>query len=200
MNSQLILDNKIIKDEWETIKLPVIDGEIKKQAGKVVVFKLTGDYTNIQEQVNKTVFPNFGKIILPMKVFLKHKKKLQPRLEKKEIGVWIDTHEEVEIFKDELENLNQFPIIAVRLGKFSDGRIFSIGSQLRNKFNYKNILRAFGDVLRDQIFFLKRTGFNSYLIREDRSANDALNSLNDFSMPYQGSVDEPLPAWKRLKR
>jgi uncharacterized protein (DUF934 family) len=200
MTSQLILNNKIVEDDWETIMLPKIDVEVKKQAGKVVMFKLTGDNSPTPEQVDKTKFSNSGNVILPMKVFLKHKIQLQTRLKNKEIGIWIDTHEEIESFIEEIEDINAFPIFAIRVGKFADGRIFSIGSQLRTKFKYKNILRAFGDVLRDQLFFLKRTGFDSYLIREDRNANDALNALKDFTLPYQGSINDPMPAWKKVNR
>ena len=200
MKSQLILNNRIVKDDWETIMLPKIDVEVKKQAGKVVMFKLTGDNSPTPEQVDKTKFSNSGNVILPMKVFLKHKIQLQTRLKNKEIGIWIDTHEEIESFIEEIEDINAFPILAIRVGKFADGRIFSIGSQLRTKFKYKNILRAFGDVLRDQLFFLKRTGFDSYLIREDRNANDALNALKDFTLPYQGAINDPMPAWKKVNR
>jgi uncharacterized protein (DUF934 family) len=200
MKSQLILNNRIVEDDWETIMLPKIDVEVKKQAGKVVMFKLTGDNSPTPEQVDKTKFSNSGNVILPMKVFLKHKTQLQKRLKNKEIGIWIDTHEEIESFIEEIEDINAFPILAIRVGKFADGRIFSIGSQLRTKFKYKNILRAFGDVLRDQLFFLKRTGFDSYLIREDRNANDALNALKDFTLPYQGSINDPMPAWKKVNR
>ena len=200
MKSQLILNNRIVEDDWETIMLPKIDVEVKKQAGKVVMFKLTGDNSPTPEQVDKTKFSNSGNVILPMKVFLKHKTQLQKRLKNKEIGIWLDTHEEIESFIEEIEDINAFPILAIRVGKFADGRIFSIGSQLRTKFKYKNILRAFGDVLRDQLFFLKRTGFDSYLIREDRNANDALNALKDFTLPYQGSINDPMPAWKKVNR
>ena len=90
--------------------------------------------------------------------------------------------------------------MCIRDRKFADGRIFSIGSQLRNKYKFKNELRAFGDVLRDQLFFLKRSGFNSYLIRKDRDAKDAIQSLDDFTNPYQGASDIEQPAWKRNKR
>lgn len=200
MKSQLILNNQIVEDDWETIMLPKIDVEVKKQAGKIVMFKLTGDDSPTQEQVNNTKFPASGNVILPMKVFLKHKVQLQERVKNKEIGIWIDTHEEIESFIKEIKDINAFPILAVRVGKFADGRIFSIGSQLRTKFKYKNILRAFGDVLRDQLFFLKRTGFDSYLIREDRNANDALNALKDFTLPYQGAINDPMPAWKKVNR
>jgi hypothetical protein len=57
MKSQLILNNRIVEDDWETIMLPKIDVEVKKQAGKVVMFKLTGDDSPTPEQVNNTKFP-----------------------------------------------------------------------------------------------------------------------------------------------
>ena len=85
MKSQLILNNRIVKDDWETIMLPKIDVEVKKQAGKVVMFKLTGDNSPTPEQVDKTKFSNSGNVILPMKVFLKHKIQLQTRLKIKRL-------------------------------------------------------------------------------------------------------------------
>ena len=101
---------------------------------------------------------------------------------------------------DAVEDINQLPIIAVFVERFADGRIFSIGTLLRTRYGYKNELRAFGDVLRDQLFFLKRCGYDSYLIRADRSAEEALASLQDFSQPYQGAVDITQPVWRRVPR
>jgi uncharacterized protein (DUF934 family) len=96
--------------------------------------------------------------------------------------------------------MNNLPCIAVSTKKFADGRIFSLGNLLRMKYKYKNELRAIGDVLRDQLFFLKRSGFNSFLIRKDKDAKDALLGLSDFSTPYQGAVDQTEPAWKIINR
>jgi len=97
-------------------------------------------------------------------------------------------------------DLNALPIIAIFVERFADGRIFSLGNLLRTRFGFKNELRAFGDVLRDQLFFLKRSGFTSYLVRADRSAQEAIASLSDFTKPYQGAVDEPRPVFKRYNR
>ena len=63
-----------------------------------------------------------------------------------------------------------------------------------------NILRAFGDVLQDQLFYLKRSGFDSYLIKTGKDANEALKALQSFSDPYQGAVDVKEPIWKRIVR
>lgn len=200
LNSQLIHEQTIIKDEWQTIELPKITQEVKKQAGKVVLFKLTGEEYPTEEQVNQTIVPESGKILLPLKVLIKHQEFLKERIKNKDIGFWFATHEEIESQILLLHDINLYPLIAVYIEKFSDGRIFSLANQLRTKYRFKNNLRAFGDVLRDQLFFLKRSGFNSYLIRKDRNAKDALKGLSDFSDPYQGALDIKNPVWKRIKR
>ena len=112
----------------------------------------------------------------------------------------METHEEIDSFINEINDINLLPLISVRVKKFADGRIFSIGNLLRLKYKYKNELRAIGDVLRDQLFFFFFSGFNSFHIREDRDAKDALLGLNDFTTPYQGAVDQKQPAWKIIKR
>ena len=50
------------------------------------------------------------------------------------------------------------------------------------------------------MYFLKRSGFTSYLIRKDRDPKDAIKSLDDFTEPYQGAFDILDPVWKRIKR
>ena len=190
----------IVQNEWTIVKLPPSQVEARKQAGKVVLFKLTGEKTVTDEQISGTEIPASGKIIVPLSVFIHRKAELQSRLSANEVGVWIDTHE---VLADLIENqadLNALPIIAVHVERFADGRIFSLGTLLRTRYGFENELRAIGDVLRDQLFFLKRSGFNSYIIRADRSAEEALASLNDFTIPYQGAVDEALPAFARYNR
>ena len=200
MRSQLIKGRNIVKDDWITAELAKAEQIVRMQAGRVVAFKLSGEDYPTNEQVSKTIFPDTGKVLLPLKVFILHQEKLRGRLANEEIGIWFSTHEEIHKFIGAIGDLNNFPLIAIHVEKFADGRIFSIGNQLRNKYNFKNELRAFGDVLRDQIFFLKRSGFNSYLIRKDRDAEDATKGLNDFSDPYQGASDILEPVWKRIKR
>ena len=190
----------IVDNEWTVIKLPASQVEERKQAGKVVLFKLTGEKTVTEAQIANTVIPDTGKVLVPLNVFIARKAELQARINKNEIGVWLDTHEVLESLIENQADLNQLPIIAVHVERFADGRIFSLGTLLRTRYGFANELRAFGDVLRDQLFFLKRSGFDSYLIRADRSAEEALASLKDFTTPYQGAVDEPRPVYKRYNR
>lgn len=198
--SNLILNNAIVEDEWTLVTMPAGEEVVKKQAGKVVLFKLTGENSHTAEQITNTEIPATGKILVPLAVWIARKAELAPRHAAGELAIWLDTHELLEDLVASVEDINSLPLIAVHVERFADGRIFSIGNLLRTRHHYKNNLRAFGDVLRDQLFFLKRCGFNSYLIRADRSAEDALASLNDFSQPYQGAVDNQLPVWRRVHR
>ena len=190
----------VAENDWVCVQLPVSRIEERKQAGKVVLFKLTGEDTVTEAQIADTILPATGKIVVPLSVFIARKAELQARIDQGQIGVWLDTHEVLEHLVTHQADLNVLPIIAVHVERFADGRIFSLGTLLRTRYDFKNELRAFGDVLRDQLFFLKRSGFSSFVIRADRSAEDALASLHDFSQPYQGAVDEPRPVFQRYNR
>ena len=199
-NSQLILNQSIIDDEWTFVTLPSGHEEIKKQAGKVVLFKLTGESPPSELQINETVIPQTGKIILPLSVYLKNRDALQHRAKSNEIALWIATHETLDPLISAEKDINIFPLIAVFVERFQDGRIFTLGNLLRTRHQFKNTLRAFGDVLQDQLFYLKRSGFDSYLIKEGKDPNEALKALQSFSDPYQGAVDIKEPVWKRKVR
>jgi len=200
LNSQLILNQSIVDDEWTFVALPSANEEVKKQAGKVVLFKLTGESLPSELQINETVIPQNGKIILPLSVYLKNHEALQTRLQNNEIALWLATHETLDLLLTLEKNINIFPLIAVFVERFQDGRIFSLGNLLRTRYQFKNTLRAFGDVLQDQMFYLKRSGFDSYLIKTGKDVHEALKALQSFSDPYQGAVDIKEPVWKRKIR
>jgi len=203
MSNLIKLNNgvaSLVEDDWALVQLPATQVEERKQAGKVVLFKLTGEATVTEAQIADTVIPATGKIILPLSVFIARNSEIKDRIAQGEIGVWLATHELLENLTQQQTDLNALPIIAIFVERFADGRIFSLGNLLRTRFGFKNELRAFGDVLRDQLYFLKRSGFTSYLVRADRSAQEAIASLSDFTKPYQGAVDEPRPVFKRYNR
>ena len=190
----------IVENEWTLVNLPASQTEQRVQAGKVVLFKLTGEQTVTPEQIAATEIPATGKIIVPLSVYAAKKDELESRMDICSTGIWLDTHETLESLVSAIGDINKLPIIAIHVERFADGRIFSLGTLLRTRYGYRNELRAIGDVLRDQLFFLKRSGFTSFQIRADRSAQDALASLKDFTVPYQGAVDEPRPIFRRYNR
>jgi uncharacterized protein (DUF934 family) len=199
-NSQLILNQSIVDDDWTFISLPSGNEEVKKQAGKVVLFKLTGESLPSESQIAETVIPQNGKIILPLSVYLKNREALQTRLKNNEIALWLATHETLDLLFTVEKDINVFPLIAVFVERFQDGRIFSLGHLLRLRYQFKNTLRAFGDVMQDQLFYLKRSGYDSYLIKTGKDVHEALKALQTFSDPYQGAVDIKEPVWKRKAR
>lgn len=186
-------------DAWQIVRLPAVAEEVKKQAGKVVLFKLTGAESATAEQIAATEVPA-GRVVLPLSVWLARKAEFAARLAAGEVGVWLEPHELVETLADAAPDLNVFPLIAVFIERFADGRAYSTGALLRTRYGFRRELRALGDVLRDQLFFLKRVGFDAFQIRADRSAEDALPSLNDFSEPYQAAAVIDQPLWRRHAR
>ena len=190
----------VADDAWQIVRLPAVAEEVKKQAGKVVLFKLTGAESATAEQIAATEVPPAGRVVLPLSVWLARKAEFAARLVAGEVGVWLEPHELVETLAEAQPDLNVFPLIAVFIERFADGRAYSTAALLRSRFGFKHELRALGDVLRDQLFFLKRCGFDAFQIRADRSADDALPSLGDFSEPYQAAVVIDQPIWRRHAR
>ena len=136
--------------------------------------------------------PNSDSIIVPLALWLEHSHALKAR--DGGLGVWLDSDEEVESIADDL---SQFQGVALNFPVFSDGRNYSNARLLRDRYQYQGEVRAIGDVLRDQLFFMQRCGFDAFALRADRNADEALESLKDFSNTYQAATDQPLPLFRR---
>jgi uncharacterized protein (DUF934 family) len=132
--------------------------------------------------------------IVPLQVWLAQKTVLSAR---KDIAVWLASDERAEQLKEDIATL---PLIAVDFPAFSDGRGYSIAFNLRTRLGYDGEIRAIGDVLRDQLFYMQRVGFDAFATREDRSIDDALKGLTDFSDVYQTSWDQKTPLFRRATR
>lgn len=197
--AELIRGDAVVADDWVLVRLPVKDEPVKKQAGKAVLFRQTGEVAAGNDDVAAVGIPG-GKVIVPLTVWLGRRPELQPRLLLGELGVWLDSFEEPETLVAGVDDINRFAVIAINFPQFIDGRGYSVGRLLRERYGYRNELRAIGDVLRDQLYFLKRCGFNSYQLRADRDLQDALSSFGDFSEPYQAAVDESRPLFRRVNR
>lgn len=135
-----------------------------------------------------------GRVIVPLAVWQAQADKLKGRAN---LGVWLTSDASAESVK---EVLDQFAVIAVDFPKFSDGRGYSIAYQLRVYHGYRGELRAIGDVLRDQLFYMQRVGFDAFAVRPDRDSDDALKGLSDFSQPYQASYSPNQPLFARVER
>jgi len=150
--------------------------------------------TLAENETAETITVPTGAHIVPLAVWLTQKSVLSSR---NDIGVWLASDERAESLKDDVASL---PLIAIDFPTFADGRGYSIAYQLRARLGYKGELRAIGDVLRDQLLYMARVGFNAFATREDRSIDDALKGLTDFSEAYQTAWDQKMPLFRRVKR
>jgi uncharacterized protein (DUF934 family) len=135
-----------------------------------------------------------GRMIVPLTVWQAQEAALSARAE---VGVWLASDERPEALKGVL---GKFKVIAVDFPKFTDGRGYSIAYNLRARLGYTGELRAIGDVLRDNLFYMQRVGFDAFATREDRNIHDALKGLTDFSESYQTSWDQKTPLFRRAAR
>lgn len=109
-------------------------------------------------------------------------------------GLWLAPDDEVESL---VICLPALPLIAVDFPSFRDGRGYSQAYLLRTRLGWRGELRAVGDVLRDQLSHMRQCGFDSFAVRADRSAADALKGLAGMSVLYGRSVIEPRPLFRR---
>ena len=142
---------------------------------------------------------NSDDLIVPLGLWLESSHALKVR--DGGLGVWLQSHEQIEEIADDLQF---FQVIALDFPVFTDGRHFSTARLLRERYGYKGEIRAIGDVLRDQFFFMQRCGFDAIQPKagkySDAQLEAALASLKDFSAPYQAAIDQPEPLFRRAQR
>lgn len=99
-----------------------------------------------------------------------------------ELGVELEVSEQVEDLSDYLDRLD---LIVLKFDVFADGRAFSQARLLRERLNYTGSLRATGEVLRDQLAFMQRCGFDQFELADSEDLVLALNAFTDISQAYQ---------------
>ena len=102
------------------------------------------------------------------------------------LGVLLAPHDDPAAIAADLPRL---ALVAVAFPSFTDGRGYSIARLLRQRHGWRGPLRAVGDIQRDQLFLLARCGFDSFALRDDQDADEALAAFDDFTEVYQAAVD-----------
>jgi uncharacterized protein (DUF934 family) len=166
--AQLIRNQAVAADAWKTLELA--EGETPESVALPA-----------------------GDIIFPLAVWQVRKTEIISC--HKRIGLLLAPDDKVE---DIAADLDYFVVIAVHFPRFVDGRGYSTAALLRQRHGYQGELRAVGDVLHDQLFFMKRVGFDSFALKDGKSAEHALAAgFSTFAEPYQGATDQPEPAFRR---
>ena len=133
-----------------------------------------------------------GDVIFPLAIWQARKDEIVSR---PTIGLLLQPADRVEDVAGELASFN---LIAVNFPKFVDGRGYSTAALLRQRYGYTGELRAVGDVLHDQLFFMRRVGFDAYAFKDGKDIAYALEAgFTSFSDGYQTSTSQPQPYFRR---
>ncbi|MBS1161935.1 MAG: hypothetical protein H6R15_4354 [Proteobacteria bacterium] len=166
--AQLIKNQAIALDPWTSLALA--DGETPE-----------------------TVALPVGQVIFPFAVWQSRRAEILAR--GTPVGVLLEPADPIE---DLAADVDQLALIAVNFPKFVDGRGYSIASLLRQRYGYSGELRAVGDVLHDQLFFMQRVGFDAFALKDGKDAEYALKTaFAPFSETYQVSTSQPQPFFRR---
>ena len=144
------------------------------------------------DDASKIELPAFGDLIVPLSAWRAQRQELLAH--EGGLGIWLTGSDEPGDIASDLEH---FDIVAVRFASFTDGRGYSIGRLLRERYRWLGELRAIGDVQRDQLYYLFRCGFDAYDLRDGEDVETAFAAFNDFSEAYQTGVDRSVPLFRR---
>lgn len=99
-------------------------------------------------------------------------------------GVRLNPADPTEPLTDDLSNIG---VIELNFPIFGDGRLFSQARLLRSRDGYSGEIRAVGDFLPDQVFYLSRVGVNAFEFANPEHIKLALEAIDGFSVRYQTS-------------
>lgn len=95
-----------------------------------------------------------------------------------------------------LQHLDQIKLVEVNFPVFGDGRGYSAARVLREA-GYDGEIRAVGDVLVDQIGFMRRCGFDSFEPDKAFDEADAKAAFERWPEVYQPTTDGRTPIWAK---
>jgi len=87
------------------------------------------------------------------------------------------------------EDLGHFDLVALEFPKFTDGRAYSYARLLRERYGFTGELRAVGNVLRDQLVFMQRCGFDAFEVVDEAALDGWRKAVREISVRYQPAAD-----------
>ena len=135
--------------------------------------------------------PEEGAVLVSAARWLRERQALS--LRRDGVGAWLAPDGDVEALGRHCAGLG---LIALRFPRFQDGRAYSQARLLRERHGFCGELRATGNVLRDQLAFMERCGFDAFEVDGRVSLADAVAALGEMSVWYQPAGDDRMPAWR----
>ena len=102
------------------------------------------------------------------------------------VGLRLASDQGPDLISDDVE---RFAVIALEFPAFKDGRAYSTARLLRERHGFQGELRAVGNVLRDQLSFMHRCGFNAFEVDGDAAADELRKALAEIGARYQWTGD-----------
>jgi len=131
-----------------------------------------------------------AKIVLPFSLWMKigSSKLITEKALHGQIGVWFSADDDILQYSDLIHAGKKiWSIIAIDIPIFRDGRGYSTAALLRQRFGWDGELRAIGDILVDQLIYLSRVGFDSFVLRADQDIAIGLKQFDLFTVTNQNS-------------
>lgn len=97
-------------------------------------------------------------------------------------------------------DVRRFGLVALEFPKYTDGRAYSYARHLRERCGYRGELRAIGQVLRDQLLFMHRCGFDAYEIDRPDALEVWRKAIGEISVFYQPTADGRPMVWTLRQR
>ena len=98
--------------------------------------------------------------------------------------------------RDLLPHLARIRLVEINFPVYGDGRGYTAARVLREA-GYPGELRAVGDVLVDQVAFMRRCGFDAFAPEAPLDPVDAQAAFDRFADVYQPTTDGRMPIWAK---
>ena len=95
-----------------------------------------------------------------------------------------------------LPHLGRLSLVEVNFPAFGDGRGYSSARILREA-GYEGELRAVGDVLVDQLAYMRRCGFDAFEPDQQLDKDDVQAAFDRWPEVYQDAADDRTPIWTK---
>ena len=149
---------------------------------------VTDDYVHIADDAD---IPDGAQPIVTLARYQKQGGELAERFSR--LGVRVPSDK----LPQDIPQLTRLALIAIEFPKFTDGRGYSVGRMLRDRHGFTGELRAVGWVLRDNLYYMERCGFDAFELKPGKPLESALEAFGEFSATYQAGVDDKRPIYRR---